>query len=181
MGETPLHNAARRPHRDASTRCWTKRAPTGRQRNSGADGTKGKSPADLAKDNKHPMIVAKCDPAFAKAEGEKLRKAFEEATTVHVLSTRFNEPSEEVVAAWYKANGIKKTKLNKETDWEEVECDTDDEEGKYPGCTDPKMAASTTKLFLEEGKTEHMAMTSPSSPWSPARAWSSTRIRPTRT
>ena len=103
------------------------------------------------------MIVAKCDPAFAKAEGEKLRKAFEEATTVHVLSTRFNEPSEEVVVAWYKANGIKKTKevFNSET-WgmEEVECDTDDEDGWYStDCTDPKMAASTTKLFLEEGKT----------------------------
>ena len=36
-----------------------------------------------------------------------------------------------------------------------VECDTDDEDGKYPtGCTDPKMAASMTKLVLEEGKTE---------------------------
>ena len=73
----------------------------------GADGTakdkNGKSPADLALENKHPIIVAKCDPALAKAEGEKLRKAFEEATTVHVLSTRFNEPSEEVLAAWYKA------------------------------------------------------------------------------
>ena len=34
-----------------------------------------------------------------------------------------------------------------------MECDTDDEEGEYPKCTDPKMAASTTKLFLEEGKT----------------------------
>ena len=56
------------------------------------------------------MIVAKIDPAFAKAEGEKLRKAFEEATTVHVLSTRFNEPSEEVVEKRYKANGVKKTK-----------------------------------------------------------------------
>ena len=80
----------------------------------GADGTakddNGRSPADFAKDKKHPIIVAKCDPAFAKAEGEKLRKAFEEATTVHVLSTRFNEPSEEVLAAWYKANGIKKRK-----------------------------------------------------------------------
>ena len=41
----------------------------------------GRSPADLAKHMKHPIIVAKCDPAFAKAEGEKLRKAFEEATT----------------------------------------------------------------------------------------------------
>ena len=82
--------------------------------NAGADGTAkdndGKSPADLAKQAKHPMIVAKCDPALAKAEGEKLRKAFAEATTVHVLSTRFNEPSEEVLAAWYKANGIKKMK-----------------------------------------------------------------------
>ena len=44
----------------------------------------------------------KGDPAFAKVEGEKLRKAFKEATTVHVLSTRFNEPSEEVLAKWYK-------------------------------------------------------------------------------
>ena len=35
---------------------------------------RGKSPADIAKDNKHPIIVAKCDPAFAKAEGEKLRR-----------------------------------------------------------------------------------------------------------
>ena len=46
----------------------------------GADGTAkdkdGKSPADLALENRHPMIVAKCDPAFAKAEGEKLRAAF---------------------------------------------------------------------------------------------------------
>ena len=34
-----------------------------------------------------------------------------------------------------------------------VECDTDDEDGEYPECTYPKLAASTTKLFLEEGKT----------------------------
>ena len=34
-----------------------------------------------------------------------------------------------------------------------VECDTDDEDGEYPKCNDPKRAASTTKLFLEEGKT----------------------------
>ena len=100
------------------------------------------------------MIVAKCDPAFAKAEGEKLRKAFKGAKRVSVLSTRFNEPSEEVLAKWYKqgskVTGVKKKKWD---DYErEVECDTDDEEGKYPGCTDPKMAASTTKLFLEEGK-----------------------------
>ena len=33
------------------------------------------------------------------------------------------------------------------------ECDTDDEDSEYPFCTDPKMAASTTKLVLEEGKT----------------------------
>ena len=33
-----------------------------------------------------------------------------------------------------------------------LECDTDDEDGKYPRCTNPKEAASATKLFLEEGK-----------------------------
>ena len=69
-----------------------------------------------------------------------------------VLSTRFNEPSEEVLAKWYKANGFKKTKFTEDTDWEWVECDTDDEDGEYPPCTNPKFAASTTKLFLEEGK-----------------------------
>ena len=149
-GMTPLHWAAENGH-SATVDTLLK---------AGADGTVkdkwGRSPADFAKDKKHPIIVAKCDPAFAKAEGEKLRKAFEEATTVHVLSTRFNEPSEEALAKWYKANGIKKTKevFDSET-WgtEEVECDTDDEDGKYPKCTNPKMAASTTKLVLEEGKT----------------------------
>ena len=150
MRYTPLHWAAGKG-RTAIVDALLKAGANGTAKNK-----YGKSPADLAKNNKHPIIVAKCDPAFAKAEGEKVRKAFEEATTVHVLSTRFNEPSEEVLAAWYKANGVKKTKyvLNKETGkLEVVECDTDDEEGKYPGCTDPKEAASTTKLFLEEGKT----------------------------
>ena len=148
-GQTPLHWAAEKGHSttvDALLKA-------------GADGTAkdnyGQSPADWAKLNKHPMIVAKCDPAFAKAEGEKLRKAFKGAKSVSVLSTRFNEPSKEALAKWYKANGIKKTKevFDSET-WgtEEVECDTDDKDGRYPRCTDPKMAASTTKLFLEEGK-----------------------------
>ena len=82
------------------------------------------------------MIVAKCDPAFAKAEGEKLRKAFQKRRWC-TSCRRFDKPSEEVVAAWRKARskvtGIKKTKCTKETDWKDVECDTDDEEGKYPG------------------------------------------------
>ena len=43
----------------------------------------------------------KVRPALAKAEGEKLRKAFQGAKRVSVLSTRFNEPSEEVLAKWY--------------------------------------------------------------------------------
>ena len=55
----------------------------------GADGTaknnKGKSPADLALEYKHPIIAAKCDPALAKAEGDKLRAAFKGAKRVHVL------------------------------------------------------------------------------------------------
>ena len=78
----------------------------------GADGTaknnEGKSPADSPRTSTRSS--SQRDPAFAKAEGEKPRKAFQEATTVHVLSTRFNEPSEEVLAKWYKANGIKKRK-----------------------------------------------------------------------
>ena len=125
--------------------------------NAGADGTAkdkdGKSPADLALQSRHPMIVAKCDPAFAKAEGEKLRKAFKGAKRVSVLSTRFNEPSEEVVAKWRKAkwHQEEEAELGDRLEW--VECDTDDKDGEYPSCTNPKMAASTTKLFLEEGKT----------------------------
>ena len=51
----------------------------------------------------------------------------------------------------YKRQGFKKTKYVKGKGW--VECDTDDEKGWYPGCNDPKLAASTTKLFLEEGTT----------------------------
>ena len=98
-GCTPLHGAAENGSAAVDTLL-----------NAGADGTvkdkRGKSPADYALMNKQPIIVAKCDPALARAEGEKLRKAFEEATTVHVLSTRFNEPSEEVLAAWYKAKGL---------------------------------------------------------------------------
>ena len=47
--------------------------------------------------------------------------------------------------------GVKKTKFNP-ADWQVIEeCDTDDEDGEYPECTNPKEAASTTKLFLEEG------------------------------
>ena len=105
FGRTPLHFAAMEG-RTATVDALLK---------AGADGTakdnSGKSPAEWAKNAKHPMIAAKCDPAFAKVEGEKLKKAFEEATTVHVLSTRFNEPSEEAVAAWCKANGIKKKNI----------------------------------------------------------------------
>ena len=78
-GSTPLHYAAMEGH-SAIVDALLK---------AGADGTAkdkdGKSPADLALENKHPMIVAKCDPAFAKAEGEKLRKAFEEATTLTTM------------------------------------------------------------------------------------------------
>ena len=97
------------------------------------------------------MIVA---TALAKAEGEKLTKAFEEATTVHVLSTRFNEPSEEVLAAWYKqgskVTGVHQRVRNEETasKWKTVATRTT----RTARCTDPKMAASQTKLFLEEGK-----------------------------
>ena len=47
---------------------------------------------------KNPMLVAKIGPAFAKAEGDKLRAAFKGAKRVSVLSTRFNEPSKEEVA-----------------------------------------------------------------------------------
>ena len=56
----------------------------------GADVTakdkRGKSPADIAKDNKHPIIVAKCDPAFAKVEGEKLRTRSWCSMTTHVTT-----------------------------------------------------------------------------------------------
>ena len=101
---------------------------------------------------------------------------------MHVLSTRFNEPSEEVLAKWHKADGIKKRKkvfIDGHWTGKMEECDTDDEDGEYLKCTIQSYAASTTKLFLEEGKAA--AYLTPSSPWSPARAWSSTRIRPTRT
>ena len=57
----------------------------------------GRIAGRLRQEGEAPDNRRKCDPAFAKAEGEKLRKAFAEATTVHVLSTRFNEPSEEGV------------------------------------------------------------------------------------
>ena len=100
----------------------------------GADGTAkdsdGKSPADHALEERYPMIVAKCDPAFAKAEGEKLRAAFKGAKRVSVLSTRFNEPSKEVLAKWYKATASRRRRRCGYDD-EEEECDTDDEDGEY--------------------------------------------------
>ena len=77
------------------------------------------------------MIVAKCE--IAKAEGEKVEKAFQEATTVHVLSTRFNEPSEEVLAGVVTKRMATRRRMvyvetHKQTHsyWE---CDTDDEDG----------------------------------------------------
>ena len=80
-GTTPLHYAAENGHTaivDALLKA-------------GADGTAknkfGKSPADLALEKRYLMIVAKCDPAFAKAEGEKLREAFKGAKRVSVLSS----------------------------------------------------------------------------------------------
>ena len=73
IGWTPLHYAAYDGH-SAIVDALLK---------AGADGTAknkdGKSPADLALERRLPMIVAKCDPAFAKAEGEKLRAAFQGA------------------------------------------------------------------------------------------------------
>ena len=107
-------------------------------------------------------------------------KAFEEATTVHVLSTRFNEPSKEVLAKWFKANGIKKKK-NEETDYEEVECDTDDEDGEYRDAPIQRRRPRRQSASSRRARRCHIHPSSPSSPWSPARAWSSTRIRPTRT
>ena len=66
----------------------------------------GKSPIDLAMENKFPMCVAKLDPAFAKEQAERLLQRFQAARKVHVLSTRFNRAPQKVIDKWFEANGV---------------------------------------------------------------------------
>ena len=143
MGDTPLHKAAEKG--------WT--ATVDLLLAHGADGTahatninatniNGLSPADWALDYNHPMIVRKCDPALADKKGAELKEAFAKAKRVHVLSCRFNKtPDEDMARAGYK-----KMKDKWDGKWGYFE----DESGEYL-CTDPKMAASKVKQFLEEG------------------------------
>ena len=49
----------------------------------------GKTAADWALENHHPMVFAMLEPVFAKELGEKLKAAFVKAAIVHVISTRF--------------------------------------------------------------------------------------------
>jgi len=138
FGSTPLHYAARNG--------WT--ATVDLLLAHGADGTarndRGESPADYALENKHPMIVRKCDPNFADKKGAELREAFAKAKRVDVLSCRFNKtPQEELARAGCKK--MKNVGNMYSPEWVE------DESGEY-ACTDPKMAASQVKAFLEGAK-----------------------------
>ena len=78
----------------------------------GADGTAknkdGKSPADIALEEA-PDDRRKVRPRVCQGGGREAEGGLQGSKRVSVLSTRFNEPSEEVLAAWYKANGVKKT------------------------------------------------------------------------
>ena len=142
IGFTPLHYAA--------LKGWT--ATVDLLLAHGADGTardkEGRSPADRALLANHPMIVRKCDPALADKKGAELKEAFAKAKRVHVLSCRFNKtPQEELARAGYK----KMKNVGKDIPkWVE------DESGEYL-CTDPKMAASEVKEFLEGGYSGDLA------------------------
>ena len=49
----------------------------------------GKTAADMAMENNHPITFAAIDPAAAAKKGEEFEKAMEEAEVVDVISTRF--------------------------------------------------------------------------------------------
>ena len=49
----------------------------------------GKTAADIAMENDHPITFAAIDPAAAAKKGEEFEKAMEEAEVVDVISTRF--------------------------------------------------------------------------------------------
>jgi len=93
--ELPHHVSAKHN----STACMEllmKAYPEGAQ----AKGYQGKTPADIAMEKGFPMLYAFLDPEGAAAKGDSLKKEFEKAKVVNVISTRFRGLEENEGTSW---------------------------------------------------------------------------------
>ena len=149
LRDTPLHWAAWEGHSDRRRAAKSGRRRDGKEQEGRIAGRPRQG--QQAPDNRR-----KVRPRACQGGGREAEEGLQEATTVHVLSTRFNEPSEEVLAAWYKANakakGIKKRSVLRRQigrGWSATRTTRMASTGMHRS----KVCGLDDKLFLEEGKT----------------------------